>query len=67
MTRIALADLPDVLTGSEAAAAIGISERQYYRLKRHGLFPIRPLKQPGDPRYAKSAVQQHLDDRRRSS
>lgn len=58
--------LPNVMTGPEAAAAIGISRTQYFRLRAHRLFPLKPLNQPGSPRYSKVAVQQHLESRGQS-
>jgi predicted DNA-binding transcriptional regulator AlpA len=49
----------DVLTIKELCAVLQISESRYYRFKRHGAFPIRPLQ--GFPnRYSKSAVLRYL-------
>lgn len=38
-----LADLPDVFGVPEFCAVLGISETTFYRLKRHGSLPVRPL------------------------
>jgi len=59
--RLRLDVLPEVLTGEEVAAVLGLSRRQFYRLRRHGLFPIPELPRLGHPRFAKAAVARYLD------
>jgi predicted DNA-binding transcriptional regulator AlpA len=58
-----LADCDDVLTIQQLCAVLKISEVQYYRLKRHGAFPIDPLPSLATSvRYAKAAVQRWLEN-----
>jgi predicted DNA-binding transcriptional regulator AlpA len=58
---VRLSDLPDVIGVREYCAVLHISERQFYRLKRHGCLPVRPLKLRGAAiRFSNEAVRRFV-------
>lgn len=52
-----LAECGDTVGVREYCAALGISERQFYRWKQHGVLPVKPLKLRGSViRFSTEAV-----------
>lgn len=59
-TSIRLTDCGDTLSIAEICGVLGMSQREFYRRRAHGAFPIQPLR--GMPnRFSKTAVQKYLD------
>lgn len=61
MKPLTLADCGDVLTTDQLCRVLQISQSQYYALRSHRAFPLKPVPGLGGAvRYAKVAVERYL-------